>query len=74
MVLAVVFLNNGFLGISTVVVGTKRLIDTRNGERFIDHRQCVLNVCLVFFKKKISEPVLQKNCLTIILIYQLNLL
>ncbi|VDK73531.1 unnamed protein product [Litomosoides sigmodontis] len=33
MVLAVVFLNNGFLGVSAAIVGVKRLIDTRNGQR-----------------------------------------
>ncbi|VDM12232.1 unnamed protein product [Wuchereria bancrofti] len=47
LVLAIVFLNNGFTGISSILLGMKRLIDTGSGERSIDHHQCVLNVPLL---------------------------
>ncbi|KAM3718289.1 Ribosome-recycling factor [Dirofilaria immitis] len=44
MVLAVIFLNNGFTGISAMSLGIKRLIITVGGEEFINHHECVLNV------------------------------
>ncbi|KAK6104713.1 putative integral membrane protein [Brugia pahangi] len=47
LVLAFVFLNNGFTGISSILLGMKRLIDTASGERSIDHHHCVLNVPLL---------------------------
>ncbi|VBB34768.1 unnamed protein product, partial [Acanthocheilonema viteae] len=43
LVLAVIFLNSGFMGISSILLGVKRLIDTVDGERCIDHHKCVLN-------------------------------
>ncbi|VDM11716.1 unnamed protein product [Wuchereria bancrofti] len=49
LVLGIVFLNNGFLGISSVLLGVKRLIDTADGERIIDHHECVLNVPIFLF-------------------------
>ncbi|KAL3995513.1 putative integral membrane protein [Acanthocheilonema viteae] len=49
LVLAVIFLNSGFMGISSILLGVKRLIDTVDGERCIDHHKCVLNVPLLLF-------------------------
>uniref|UniRef100_A0A8R1TMM0 G-protein coupled receptors family 1 profile domain-containing protein n=1 Tax=Onchocerca volvulus TaxID=6282 RepID=A0A8R1TMM0_ONCVO len=47
LVLAIVFLNNGFTGIGAVSVGIKRLIIFHDGEKFINHHECVLNVTLL---------------------------
>uniref|UniRef100_A0A8R1TIF7 G-protein coupled receptors family 1 profile domain-containing protein n=1 Tax=Onchocerca volvulus TaxID=6282 RepID=A0A8R1TIF7_ONCVO len=47
LVPAAVFLNNGFTGISAVSVGIKRLIIYRDGEQFIDHHECVLDVTIL---------------------------
>ncbi|CAG9531147.1 unnamed protein product [Cercopithifilaria johnstoni] len=44
LVLAIVFLNNGLTGICAILTGIKRIIDTANGEKLIDHYKCVLNV------------------------------
>ncbi|CAG9531989.1 unnamed protein product, partial [Cercopithifilaria johnstoni] len=44
LVLSVVFLNSGFLGISMISLGVKRVMDTAHGEHAIDHYQCVLDV------------------------------
>ncbi|MCP9263873.1 hypothetical protein DINM_007238 [Dirofilaria immitis] len=43
LVLVVVFLNNGFTGISAILSAMRRLINSANGERYIDHHECVLN-------------------------------
>lgn len=69
LVLAIVFLNNGFTGIGAVSVGIKRLIIFHDGEKFINHHECVLNVCLLSFviasfkqkKKQIKEKRMIKN-------------
>uniref|UniRef100_A0A8R1TNK2 G-protein coupled receptors family 1 profile domain-containing protein n=1 Tax=Onchocerca volvulus TaxID=6282 RepID=A0A8R1TNK2_ONCVO len=47
LVPAAVFLNNGFTGISAVSVGIKRLIIYRDGEEFIDHHECVLDMTIL---------------------------
>ncbi|CAG9539257.1 unnamed protein product [Cercopithifilaria johnstoni] len=44
LVLAVVFFNNALTGICAILTGTKRIIDTANGEKLIDNHECVLNV------------------------------
>ncbi|KAM3718276.1 Free fatty acid receptor [Dirofilaria immitis] len=44
LVLVVVFLNNGFTGISAILSAMRRLINSANGERYIDHHECVLNI------------------------------
>ncbi|VDN85874.1 unnamed protein product [Brugia pahangi] len=49
LVLGIVFLNSGFLGISSILLGVKRLIDTAGGERIINHHECVLNVPIFLF-------------------------
>ncbi|EFO21496.2 hypothetical protein LOAG_06992 [Loa loa] len=49
LILATVFLNSGFTGISSILLGIKRLIDTANGEQFIDHHKCVINIPIFLF-------------------------
>ncbi|KAM3718277.1 Universal stress protein [Dirofilaria immitis] len=39
LVLVVVFLNNGFTGISAILSAMRRLINSANGERYIDHHE-----------------------------------
>ncbi|VBB25329.1 unnamed protein product [Acanthocheilonema viteae] len=48
-VLAILFLNSGLTGISAILLGTKRLLDVADGEDFIDHHECVLNMPILLF-------------------------
>ncbi|KAL3995608.1 putative integral membrane protein [Acanthocheilonema viteae] len=54
-VLAILFLNSGLTGISAILLGTKRLLDVADGEDFIDHHECVLNVRLLFEKHDVNH-------------------
>ncbi|VIO95115.1 Uncharacterized protein BM_BM9109 [Brugia malayi] len=48
VVIAVVFLNNGFTGISVILLGMKRLIYSAD-EKLISHHECVLSISVLFF-------------------------
>uniref|UniRef100_A0A0R3RNS7 G_PROTEIN_RECEP_F1_2 domain-containing protein n=1 Tax=Elaeophora elaphi TaxID=1147741 RepID=A0A0R3RNS7_9BILA len=56
LVLAAVFFNGGLTGMSAILVGTKRIFDSIDGENPVGHHQCVLNVCL--FSENHSSPLI----------------
>uniref|UniRef100_A0AAF5PZI9 G-protein coupled receptors family 1 profile domain-containing protein n=1 Tax=Wuchereria bancrofti TaxID=6293 RepID=A0AAF5PZI9_WUCBA len=48
VVIAIVFLNNGFTGISVILLGMKRLIYSAD-EELISHHECVLSMSILIF-------------------------